>query len=309
MSTMRELTAVAKALAEVVKSHVATAFSSLAERVSKVEKQQESISIPDADEIAQRVRETIPAPVDGKDGKDADPEKIKEMVLAAVAEIPKPRDGEPGKSVGVDDVKPLLEELVARAFSELPKPKDGESVSHETIDDMVNTAVAKAMNALPKPADGNPGRDALEIEILPAIDLEKSYPRGVFATHKGGLFRSYQTTVGIKGWECLVDGIADITIEQSHERGISVVVTRSSEQTTVKTFDLPAMIYRGVFKPGEYKKGDCVTWGGNLWHCEETTSEKPGEVNGKGWTLCVKKGRDGKDGRNGIDKTKPVNIQ
>lgn len=64
----------------------------------------------------------------------------------------------------------------------------------------------------------------------------------------------------------------------------------------VQTYDLmlPVMIYRGVFKEGQsYERGDTVTWGGSLWHCDEPTDEKP-EGPGKAWTLAAKRGRDGK---------------
>lgn len=58
----------------------------------------------------------------------------------------------------------------------------------------------------------------------------------------------------------------------------------------------PVMLYRGVFTEGSYSKGDTVTWGGSLWHCDaDTTESKPGDGS-KDWTLCAKKGRDGKDG-------------
>jgi integrin beta 3 len=58
-------------------------------------------------------------------------------------------------------------------------------------------------------------------------------------------------------------------------------------------FEFPIMIYRGVYTEGaEYTRGDVVTWAGSLWHCNAPTAEKPG---GEGWTLAVKKGRDGKD--------------
>lgn len=60
---------------------------------------------------------------------------------------------------------------------------------------------------------------------------------------------------------------------------------------------IPAMIYRGVFKDGHrYEKGDTVTWGGSLWHCDAAeTSDKPDGTE-KHWTLAAKRGRDGKDG-------------
>lgn len=56
----------------------------------------------------------------------------------------------------------------------------------------------------------------------------------------------------------------------------------------------PGMTYKGVYDEAQqYERGDCVTWGGSLYHCDESTTEKPG--NGKGWTLAVKKGRDAKE--------------
>lgn len=71
----------------------------------------------------------------------------------------------------------------------------------------------------------------------------------------------------------------------------------------------PAMIYRGVFKDGNtYEQGDTVTWAGSLWHCEDETTEKPGE-GAKAWTLCAKKGRDGKDGTvKEVSPTQPVRV-
>jgi integrin beta 3 len=56
---------------------------------------------------------------------------------------------------------------------------------------------------------------------------------------------------------------------------------------------LPIPVYRGVFKEGEtYEPGDMVTHGGSLWHANEQTKAKPGEGP---YTLCVKRGRDGRD--------------
>ena len=55
------------------------------------------------------------------------------------------------------------------------------------------------------------------------------------------------------------------------------------------------MLYRGVWKEGDsYERGDCVTWGGSLWHCEKDTTDKP--ETSESWKLAVKRGRDGRDG-------------
>ena len=57
------------------------------------------------------------------------------------------------------------------------------------------------------------------------------------------------------------------------------------------------LTYQGVFQDGKsYDPGDVVTWGGSAWHANEPTVSKPGE-SAKAWTLVVKRGRDGKDGK------------
>ena len=60
------------------------------------------------------------------------------------------------------------------------------------------------------------------------------------------------------------------------------------------------MSYEGVYQDGKsYDAGQLVTWGGSSWHCNEATDTKPGDGS-KAWTLMVKRGRDGKDGRDAV---------
>jgi len=163
------------------------------------------------------------------------------------------------------------------------------------VKSLVNEAIA-ALPAAEPGKDGENGRDALALEILPFIDEGKSYPRGSYATHNGGLWRAYEKTHGMRGWECLVDGVSGIDIQQSEQRNFTLTVSRTSGASETKSFDVPVMIYQGVFKSGqEYLPGDTVTWGGSLWHCDEQTQDKPGEAGSKGWTLAAKRGRDGRD--------------
>jgi hypothetical protein len=57
------------------------------------------------------------------------------------------------------------------------------------------------------------------------------------------------------------------------------------------------LTYVGVYQDGkEYLPGDLATWAGSSWHCNEPTTTKPGDGS-KAWTLMVKRGRDGKDGK------------
>lgn len=184
---------------------------------------------------------------------------------------------------------PILQRLEAIEARSLPK--DGESVPMEQVERMVAEAVTKALAERPAPKDGEPGRDAAHIEVLPAIDEAKAYPRGTFATHKGGLWRSYQTTEGMKGWECIVDGLAAVAVKQEG-RSMFVDVTRASGVTELHPVTFPMMVYRGRWKPGSYDAGDTVTAKGGIWHCNLPTDVEPG-ADENAWTLAAKSGERG----------------
>ena len=149
--------------------------------------------------------------------------------------------------------------------------------------------------------DGAPGRDALEIEILPALDETRSYPRGTFAEFAGGLIRAVRNTdpltgfddVVEAGWICVIRGIASIDILQPDARTVELAVRLSDGIVTRQALSFPVMIQRGVYREGSYLPGDVVTWDGGQWHCEAPTTDKPGTSSD--WKLIVKRGRDGKD--------------
>lgn len=263
------------------------------EKLSRLAKQVEEISnapAPDVESMVKAAIAHLPA--------STAPElpDIAAMVSDAVAAIPAPRDG---KNVTPEDVQPMIQELVRNAVAEIPAPKDGKDFDPSMLKQLVEQAVSDAVSAMPaaEPGkDGADGRDALTLEVLPFIDEEKSYPRGSYATHNGGLWRAYEKTHGMRGWECLVDGVAGIDIQHSEQRTFTLTVSRTSGTSETKSFDVPVMIYQGVFKSGqEYLPGDTVTWGGSLWHCDDRTQDKPGEAGSKGWTLAAKRGRDGRD--------------
>lgn len=104
-----------------------------------------------------------------------------------------------------------------------------------------------------------------------------------------------------------VDGLGfdDVTAEFDGDR---TLVLKFARENRVKTFPvtLPFQRYQGVFIDGKsYTPGDVVTFGGSAWHCNAETGAKPGDGS-KDWQLCVKRGRDGKDGTNGRDAGLPV---
>jgi hypothetical protein len=97
------------------------------------------------------------------------------------------------------------------------------------------------------------------------------------------------------------DGLGWDDFEEVLEDDGRTLIRRHFKGDKVKQFvhKTAVQLYRGVYAEGKtYERGDGVTWGGSEWHCNETTTTKPGDGS-KAWTLKVKRGRDGKDGRDG----------
>lgn len=142
--------------------------------------------------------------------------------------------------------------------------------------------------------DGVDGKDALDIQVLPSIDEERSYARGTYASHRGGIWVARTKTQGMEGWECIVNGYDSIVVEFDDERTFTVKSMTSDGRTTEKSVELPVVLDRGVYKSGQdYVPGDAATYGGSLWIAQSKTNERPGT--GDGWRLAVKRGRDGRD--------------
>lgn len=282
---LRELEAQAEFLAPVIAAAVARAVEPLHEKLALRDLRIEA--------LMKRLDE-LPAPVEPdlsaiaalvqlpevKDGKDADPVDLEALAKAAAALIvlPEVKDGK--------DADPVDLEAVA-ALVKLPEV---EKVDVE--------AIARAAAALiPAPVIPEPehGRDAIDLEILPAIDESKQYPRGTYAAHNGGLWKSYERTHGMRGWECIVDGIAAVNVVQDSDREFSVTLAKSSGAEVVQKFALPIQVYRGVHQEGKaYDAHDNVTWAGSQWTSTKSeNTDKPGTSDA--WTLVVKAGRPGKD--------------
>ncbi|WP_277977391.1 hypothetical protein [Pantoea endophytica] len=278
MSLLKAVSEAVKEQLSALQENYSSALKEQSDELSRLKNLVEEYkqSAPEFDSVVKAVlaKITVPAAPELPD--------IGRMVKDAVAEIPVPVAPAPPE---LPDIVKMVRDAVADV--EIPKPDPLPDIAK-----MVKDAVAE----LPKPTDGEPGedgKDALQLEIMPEIFSEKSYPRGSYAIHSGGLWRSYQKTAGMTGWECLVDGISSIDISQSDERHFTVVATKSSGEKTEKSFSVPVMIYRDIFKDGQkYYPGDSVTWGGSVWYCHLETGDKPGEDGSKGWKLAVKRGRD-----------------
>lgn len=199
-----------------------------------------------------------------------------------------------GKSVDMVELRAMIveimEPLIAKAIAAIPIPKDGEP-GRDGRDGK----------------QGPPGRDATQIEYLSSIDPERSYPRGTHARHAGGILRAVRTTDPFvngsyeeAGWEAAVMGFRGAEFFVSEDgRDWQLELYPTAGKAIGAKVSIPVPRYRGVWKDGEYARGDMVTWGGSVWHANAVTSAKPGTS--ADWTMAVKRGSDGKDGASGRD--------
>jgi integrin beta 3 len=173
-----------------------------------------------------------------------------------------------------------------------------------TMADEITKRVQEAIAAIPLPKDGKDGMDGKDGEAGPEGKPGRDGQDGVGVT--GALIDKDGNLVltlgdgrsvdlgrvhGKDGMDGATFTLDDFDIEQTDERSFKFAFTKGEFKHSFE-FEIPFPLYKGVFQAGQqYARGDTVTWGGSLWHCDDADHGKPGE---KGWTLCVKKGRDAK---------------
>ncbi len=122
--------------------------------------------------IEQRFAE-IPKPKNGEPGQDADPALIARQVAEAVANIAKPRDGDDGdprallpevaRMVSEAIEKAAIPAVVKEAVAAIPRPKDGQDADQEVI---VGAVMEQVRGLIPVVKDG---QDADEGAIIESV--------------------------------------------------------------------------------------------------------------------------------------------
>lgn len=174
---------------------------------------------------------------------------------------------------------PLHARIKALEARELPIARDGAP----------GPAGEKGLDGAPGPQgergpegpEGKPGRDGRDgLPGVPGVQGEKGLDGAAGANGQDGRDGT------LENLKVIYDG----------ERGLTFAF---KDGTPIEggAIRLPMMLYRGVYQDSKaYEPGDVVTWAGSTWNANEATTTKPGD-GAKAWTLVVKRGRDGKDGR------------
>jgi len=269
------------------------------------------------DDVRPLIDEAVAALPPARDGKDADPvdmDAVKTILIEAVAALPPAKDGKDADPVDMDGVYRRVDEVLATGLDEYKKsvdniriPEDGKSVTIDDVRPLIDDAVSKAVAALPPARDGKDGADVMDAVIDRIGHL--------VLTFSNGKTKDVGQVVGDDGVDCDFDGVwkiinekldswpkpkdgmgfDDLSVEYDGERTFKFVLVQGDRKKEF-AFDVPIVLDRGIYADGKsYARGDAVTWDGSSWIAQtDGAKEKPGT--GKEWRLAIKRGTRGKDG-------------
>lgn len=178
-----EFKMMAEGLVEVVRGYVRQAQDALGGRIDALEKRLTELPAPKDGEAGKEG----PA---GKDAPPVDENAIAQRVLAAIPVPADGKDGAPGSSVTVDDVRPLVVEEVAKAVAAIPAPAAG----RDGRDGMAGRDGEKGLDGKDG-ANGVDGQDGLGFDDL---TVEHDGDRGfTFKFQQGDRVKSFPFTLPI----------------------------------------------------------------------------------------------------------------
>ncbi|MNP15846.1 hypothetical protein D3C76_1082180 [compost metagenome] len=263
-----------KAMGALVKE----ATAPLLDRIGQLEKQLAAIVVPSAADAAALV-------------------DVEALSKSAAALVPKAEDG---KSVTLDDVRPLVEELVSKAVAALPAPEKGKDADMDVLKSHIGELVKAVQPAAPLPV---PSVEEIAGTFERRFsDLTLSWERQARDTFEKAADRMPKPK----------DGQDALSLENFDmalgDDGRTITVKMQAGETVIeKSVKIAAVIDRDIFKSdGTYEKGDGVSYGGSFWIAK---CDAPKGVPGSGetdWRCAVKKGRDGKDLRENASNFDPA---
>lgn len=236
---------------------------------------------------------------DGRDGIDGEPGKDGKDGVDG-------KDGTDGKDGRDADPVEVTEEDIIRALK--ADPAFMRSIVADYLKDNP-----------PQPGkDGRDGRDGIDGEKgadgkdgvgLTGAMIDKN--NELIVTLSDGKLQRCGVAVGRDGKDGKdgKDGVdlTDVDFEYDGERCISV---KAKDGQVVKHYEMPIVIDRGYWRDGlTAKAGEAYTHDGSLWIAQKQTAAKPSTQAKGEWRLAVRKGRDGKAGKDGrLLEEKPVSL-
>lgn len=242
---------------------------------------------------------------------------VKDEVARAMALIPVPKDGQPGASIDPEDVDAMVAAHVTKALSDRTDP-DPKAIADEVLADVRHSLshaiafeVQKAVDALPKPKDG--------VGLTGAFVDRDGH---LIVTLSDGGTKDVGVVVGKDAdmaalTKTIAEEVAKIPSGKDGRDGsLEQLKMAQVDDETVQflradgtpidggTVKLAGFFDKGVWKPDEvYRKGYAVTYAGSVFIAQRDTSSRP--ETDDSWRLAVKRGRDGRNGKDGSVAPKP----
>jgi hypothetical protein len=258
--------------------------------------------------------------------------KAKAPLLEKIAELEarqpiKGEPGEPGKSVTVDDVRPLI----VRALSEVPRPVDGKdgapgergldgapgrdgqdgASGRDGIDGKDGAPGERGLDGAPgrDGQDGASGRDGIDgKDGAPGERGKKgdAGPAGIDgkdgAAGRDGrdasdltVLRTMVPDIIAKEFTTLMGNLVASSDDNGRTIKLSLALGDAVVTHSIKT---GVVLDQGVWEERAFKHGDGVSWDGSFWIAQRDTSTKPGTL-GSDWRMAVKRGHNGRAGEPG----------
>jgi len=310
-------------IAPVIKEYASSALEPVLARLDEIERRFAAIPVPkdgkDADpvEVASIVRAELVSDLKAlRDAVDAIPPApelpdIAGMIAEAMSALPDPVSAE------------AVMEMVNEAVAAIPLPKDGRdgldvsdvdlTLSEDGCTMALRFTIGDMEHAFEVPLpvgpsgengkDGKDGRDGIDGKDGAGIkDLLIDRDGNLVASFTDGRMKSLGSVIGKDG-EPGKDGAPgkdgrdgfgfdDLDMVEGDEG----VFLRFSRGDVVKSFRLPVVTDRGVYREGtSYLKGNGVTWGGCFWIAQKDNPEGKPDSPDSDWRLAVKRGQNGKD--------------
>lgn len=220
----------------------------------------------------------------------------KAAAQAVLDTLPPPQKGEDGKSVTLEDVKPILEDMVKAI--EIPVPDIAP----------LESRIEAAIKAIPEPKDGKDGESVTAKEV--AEEMEGHFAKWALDFERKADLVLQKAVDKLRQPEDGKDGrdafpLEDFAINLSEDGRTVEISLGAGEKMIQRSLKIPAILDRGVYrKEHAYERGDGVTYGGSFWIAQKDAPEGvPG--GSEDWRLAVKRGRDGRESVK-IERSKPT---
>lgn len=207
-------------------------------------------------------------------------EELERRLAERLTTIKDGRDGTDGRSVDIDDVRPVVKEYVESVLAGWDRPKDGASVTVDDVEPVLRDMVEAAVARIPAPKDGKDGTsvdpELVRQWIADAVALIPPAPAGKDADPD-----MVAALVGEKVREA-VDALPRPEKGEKGDKG-----------DAGPAGSLPIV---DEWQDRVYYQGEVCSLDGAVYQASKDTGKEPGHSD---WRCIVQRGVDGADGKEG----------